>query len=75
MANIKSIKTDIGIVVPGSNKETSKKGTIEIVENDIEVTIKFPLGKEARKQLVDVLVNSPDGVKAHVVEFVEGADL
>jgi hypothetical protein len=75
MANIKSIKTDIAIVVPGALKETSKKGTIEIVENDVEVVIKFPLGKEAQRDLINVLINAPDGVKAHLVEFVEGADI
>lgn len=76
MANIKSIKTEIGIVVPGSTKETTKKGTIEINEAlPNEVTITFPLGAAARRELINVLVSAPDGVKAHIVEFVEGADL
>jgi hypothetical protein len=75
MAKITSLNAEIDVVVPGNKTETRKKAMIDINSENAEVTIKFALGAEARKQLIDVIVNAPDGVKAHLVAYQDGADI
>lgn len=79
MSKIKSLVAEIEVIVPGKTKETSKRGVIEIQQDDKsksgEVVITLALGHAARKELIDVLVEAPDGLKAHIVEYAEGADI
>lgn len=69
MAKIKTIKTEVEVVVPGKKKETTRRGDITIGEQGSEVTVTFPLGNDARKDLLELLTDINYGVKLHLVPY------
>jgi hypothetical protein len=71
MAKIKSIKTEVQVVVPGKSKDTTRRGDLTIEEQGREVVVTFPLGNEARKDLLELLTDAKYEIKLHLVPYQE----